>query len=163
MYVWSLAILFPLAFHQLLHSVPFCLASPSALLQSLLILLDKVFHGLGLWFTSNELSTPSLNLSWLFAVLEKKLADSKSKSLETLKRFNLILLVLTFFGSRVIANTYATYRSLNDIYFHPRAGGGKHIFSARLVAALTPLMSALNYYWFLLITQKMIRYVSHMK
>jgi len=106
--------------------------------------LSKTFHGLGLFFTLNELSTPWLNLRWHFNKYEQ---ISKQKVPTMLAFCNLSFLFIFFLFGRVIVNTYAAHRTIKTVFF----SNSVHSPRVKITGAIIPALAGLNYYWFGLI------------
>jgi len=107
----------------------------------------SIFHGLGLFFTMNEVSTLSLNLRWHFNKYEQL---SKQKVSHRVKTLNLLFLFVGFFFGRIVVNSYATYKTCTGIFLSVH----RHPASIKAVASIIPLLLLLNYYWFWLMIKR---------
>jgi len=114
----------------------------------------KLFHGTGLIFCLNEISTPFLNLRYFLNLYSKQ---ATGDVIGRISKCNDFLFFITFLFARVVLNTVVSCSLVNRCFLsdHEQYStidkGQKNLL--RVMTFVLISLTGLNYYWFIIITR----------
>lgn len=123
----------------------------------------KLGHIHNSMFILFELSNPFVNSRWFLKNYLDFNVFNRVSNVNSLSLLNDAMLMLMFFGARIVWGTYCTFLAIHDLnYAHSRLG---IISSTSLAVRILPILSinALNIYWFHIMVLKLVRVINRVR